>query len=264
MPRASAAERRESAVEERKDDGRKEPTATSEASSTEEKKPDVWNRSPSQIEVALSDDILRDLRDRAQEMGAEATIDGLIKVLDVHPMFRMPTDWPGDKEAVLCESELLGEIGRIMLRGCAKLEISPRSVIFLWKNQKSWTQRGQPVMCQPRSLGEIPRFLSEGAKAAVIGNFQLFRYLNTRQKLAALYNALRALDVEGSLRPNQFEGFFDSLELFGTGTFQTDAMLRRAMDHGAQRELPFDQPVDVTASTDPDSKDDNGDEGHEE
>ena len=205
----------------------------------------VWDRTPSQQEIALAADVLIELRNRAQEMGAEAVIDALLKVVDVHPSFLVPDQWPGDSDEFLLAADLVGEIGRFLCRGCSRIEISPNDVTFLWRNKKTWTKQGVQIRAQGKKLGELASFFSDGGRAVVIANYQLFRILNTRQKIAAIYHALRQLDTDGAIRPNQFEGFFDEVELFGTGTFTTDALLRRAIEHGAQRELPFEEAVDA-------------------
>lgn len=213
------------------------------------KKPRVWDRSPTQQEIVFADDYLQKLRHDSQEMGAEGVIDALVKVLDVHPHFQMPHEWPGEAEDTLTKAPLLKSLGTFLAKGCAKIEISPTKVLWLWKNKKTWTKQGEQIRCQAKKLSDVGSHLAGGAVAVVIGNFQLFRLLNTRQKIAAIYHALRTLDAEGNIRPNQFEGFFDEIQLFGTGTFQTDVLLRRAIEHGAQRELPFEETVSQLAST---------------
>jgi len=203
--------------------------------------PPVWDRAPSDTEIENAKKVLAHLDANAQDMGPEAVIDALVQIVDVHPDFRMPSSWPDKSEVTLVEAPLLSRIGKLMLRGCPKVEVSPLKVRFLWRNKKTWTKRGVAVHAQAKKLSEVGRFFANGAVAAVVGNFQLFRLLNTRQKLRAIYHSLRELDAEGVIRPPQFEGFFDEITLFGTGTNQTDAHLRRAMERGGERDLPFEE-----------------------
>ena len=217
--------------------------ATQDDAQPEKKKdpPKIWDRAPSQEEIAKSDVVLQELEDRAQDMGPAACIDSLLAVVDVHPGMKVPATWPAGAQETLTKADLAERIGKLMLRACPKLEVSPMRVVFLWRNKKTWTKKGEPVRAEAKKLSELSRHFSRGAVAAVVCNYQLFRVLNTRQKLAAIYHALRQLDAEGSIRPPQFSGFFDELELFGTGTHSTDAFLVRAIEAGAQRELPFEE-----------------------
>lgn len=201
----------------------------------------VWDRAPSQTDFDLAGEWLSRLEDGAHEMTPDQTVDALVKVVDVHPRFRMPQEWPGESDEVLHGSAILGDIGRFLLRGCrAKLEVSPRDVVFLWRNKKTWTSRGVEVRCKPKALSELERHQT-GAVAAVVANFRLFHHLTTVQKISAVYGALRRLDKKGKVIPPQFEGFFDELHLFGLGTFEADANLARAVELGRGRddELPW-------------------------
>lgn len=201
--------------------------------------PRIWDRAPSKEDVARAQAALVELNNRAQDMGPDGVVDALLQVVDVLPGYRMPDPWPGKTEEVLRESPFAADIGRFLLRGCSRLEVSPQRLVFLWRNKKTWTQNGVEVRAKAVPLSELSRFFTEGAVAAVICNFQLFRYMTTRQKIAAIYHALRQLDAEGQIRPPQFSGFFDELQLFGTGTNDTDVQLVRAIEQGSQRELPF-------------------------
>ena len=95
------------------------------------------------------------------------------------------------------------------------------------------------VHAAPKSYGALLSFHSQGFSAAVVVNYQIFKLLNTRKKVRGIYKALRALDKNGVIIPNQFEGFYDELELFGTGTAPEDLHLARAVEVAQQRELPF-------------------------
>jgi hypothetical protein len=222
-----------------------------------EAKAGAWDRAPSQDEFNLAHDVLTRLRDHAHEMGAEAVIDSLHQLVDVHPQFRMSQTWPGDPEDPIHPSSLLGEIGRFMIRGCPKIEIDPRKVAFFWKNAKTWTSKGVMVLADAKTLPLLGVHLTGGCLAAVVGNYQAFRLLNTRRKLAAIYHALRSVDASGKQVQPHWAGFFDEIALFGTGTFEQDAHLRRAVELGAQRELPFETAAnafDEMEEVDPDAE----------
>lgn len=212
-----------------------------------------FERNPTEQDTKVADELYGRLATEAHKMGAEEAIDALVRVVDVHPSFTLPGLWPGKADEALAEAPFLEKIGKVLCKACPKIEISIGQVRFLWKNQKSWTKKGVAIRAQGKTLSREAQFYAD-ARAVVTGNWQLFRLMNTRQKLAAVYGALRRLDTDGNVQPNQFEGFFDEIELFGTGTFQTDALLARAIEHGAQRELPFEEkPDEFTAAeaTDP-------------
>ena len=95
------------------------------------------------------------------------------------------------------------------------------------------------VHAAPKSYGALLSFHSQGFSAAVVVNYQIFKLLNTRKKVRGIYKALRALDKNGVIIPNQFEGFYDELELFGTATNAEDQFLARAVEKGLQVALPF-------------------------
>lgn len=246
-PRKKAPANKPAAKKEAKPNG-KDPGVTSIEAAREKKAkdgpPQIWDRAPSQEEIVHAEKLLNTLKGSASDMGDEAVIDALVQIVDVHPNFRMPATWPVDAKTTLVEAPILEEIGKLLLRGCPKLEVSPMRVRFLWRNKKTWTVKGVAVHAQAKKLSELSRFYSKGAVAAVVANYQVFRLLNTRQKLRAIYHALRELDAEGTIKPPQFEGFFDEIELFGTGTNQTDAYLARAMERGGARKLPWTEQPD--------------------
>lgn len=224
----------------------------------EEPEDEPFVREASEMELKIADEIYLDLQSHATEMAAAQVVEKLLKVVDVHQRVCMPGDWLGGEDPYR-ESDYLGWIGRILCRACNKLEVSGHSVLFWWKNAKTWTKKGVPIRAIGRSLTSGERFLSDGSTAVVIANFQLFRLMNTQQRVAAIYHALRMLSSEGSVRPPQFSGFFDELELFGVGTFEDDALLIRAVEAGLQTELPWTSRVQTSLfeqaeKTDPDAR----------
>ncbi len=214
-------------------------TATQEPEPSDEP-PTIWQRPDVTAKARKNaDEVLRKLRSDAQDMGAEAVIDALIAVVDVVPELTIPHQWPGEASEEYRHAPTIETIGLLLCRGCPKIEISGRKVGFLWRNKKTWTKRGTAVHAIGKSYGALLTHHSGGFNAAVLVNFQIFRMLNTRQKVRAIYKALRCLDENGTVIANQFEGFYDELELFGTGTSPEDHRLARAVEVAQQRELPF-------------------------
>lgn len=208
-----------------------------------------WEREPTPEETENAGEVVSVLEAEAEEMGPEGTVDALIQVVDVHADFTVPNTWPGETDEEFREAPVLRRIGVLLAKASPKIEVSPYRVAFLWKNKKSWTRQGVQIRAQGKSLDGLTQFFTDGKVAAVIGNYQHFRLLNTRQKVASVYHALRSFDKDGAVIPNQFEGFFDELELFGTGTFQSDVALASAVSRAQERQLPFqlsllDEPED--------------------
>ncbi|MGE4191690.1 MAG: hypothetical protein AB7G12_17535 [Thermoanaerobaculia bacterium] len=215
--------------------------AEKKSKKSESDSPQIWGRTANQQEIARAEGVLQNLRNRAQDMGPEAVVDALLQVVDVHPELKVPTQWPGKTEDTLLESPYLEDIGTLLLRGCSRLEISPARVVWLWRNKKTWTKNGVQVRADARKLGEIASFVGRGKVVAIVANYPLFRLLNTRQRIAAIYAALRKVDAEGNVKAPQFIGFFDEIQLFGTGTNESDIHLKRALEQGTKRDaqLPF-------------------------
>ncbi|MEE8551426.1 MAG: hypothetical protein V3T08_09265 [Gemmatimonadota bacterium] len=214
-------------------------SATQEAE-TKSEAPPIWTRPDvTKKDQANAEQLLHKLRSDAQDMKPEAVIDSLIAVVDVHKELTIPHQWPGEASEEYRHAPTIEAIGLLLCRGCPKIEISGRKVGFLWRNKKTWTKKGANVEAMGKSYGALLAYHSNGFNAAVIVNFQIFRMLNTRQKVRALYKALRCLDENGTVIANQFEGFYDELELFGTGTSPEDHRLATAVVSAQQRELPF-------------------------
>lgn len=230
----------------------------------EEDEAEPFVRQVDKTELGLANDLYSDLQGGANDMLASEAVEKLLRVVDVHKNVCMPMDWPGGEEKYR-ESSYLAWIGRILCRASAKIEVPGGQVLFWWKNVKSWTKKGVPVRAIGRSLGGGERFLAGGSTAVVMANYQMFRIMNTQQRVAAIYHALRMLSKEGAVRPPQFEGYFDELELFGVGTFEHDALLIRAVEAGLQTQLPWSNRLqtnmfEAAAASDPDTPD----ESHEQ
>ena len=205
-----------------------------------DKPPPIWTRPDvSKKDLSNAGQVFKKLDSDAQDMKPEAVIDSLIAVVDVLPELTIPAQWPGEAREEYRHAPIVERIGLLLCRGCPNIEISGRKVGFLWRNKKTWTKRGAAVHALGKSYGALLAHHSGGFNAAVIVNFQIFRTLNTRQKVRAIYKALRCLDENGTVIPNHFEGFYDELELFGTGTSPEDHRLATAVVSAQQRELPF-------------------------
>ena len=218
-------------------------TATQEQE--ESKAPAIWKRKSTAKERDRAGALVLKLQNEAHDMGAEAVIDALIAVVDTVPEFTVPHQWPGEGSEEYRQSPVIERIGLLLCRGCPKIDISGRRVTFLWRNTKNWTKQGAAVHAAGKSYGALLTHHSGGFMGAVIANYQILRLLNPRQKVRAIYKALRCLDENGTVIPNHFEGFYDELELFGTGTSPEDHRLARAVELASQRELPFPDVFEV-------------------
>lgn len=194
---------------------------------------------PSEEQVAAAREVLAQLEDRVREYGPERTVDALMQVIDVLPEFTTPEEWPLDEEDEYAEAALVGRIGSFLLRGCSKLKLSPKHVVWLWRNREKWTSKGRTVRGAALTLNTRARFLTDGKKAVIEVNFQHWKTLNPQQRVLVVYHELRCLDAEGKTVAPDFEGFNDELEIFGTRTFREMVALETAVQRGAERELQY-------------------------
>lgn len=181
---------------------------------------------------------------KAGAVGGEATVDLLMQCTDVVDPLTMPKKLAGGmgpEDERIHPAPYLEAIGRYLLRGCGDLQLKPNQVQYGWKNVKTWTEAQAQVRVKGYRLDEAARWLAGDARIRVLllGNFQHLRLLNTRQRIASVYNALRERDENGRRLRAPVRVFTDELVLFGAGTFQADVELRRALDLASQRELPF-------------------------
>lgn len=209
---------------------------------------EAFTREAGDSEIEAARQVAFELEARAHTMGDLAVVDALIQIVDIHPDFTIPKAWPGKMTDVHRDSPVLKRIGTILCRGCSQLEVGSTTLLYLWKNKKTWTKDGQPVTTLPQLFNPLTSYLADGAAGAVVGNYQHYRLLNSRQKVAAIYGSLRQISEEGSKLPRHFTGFFDELELFGAGTWEAGAKLQRALEASAGRALPFQVELDFDAS----------------
>lgn len=194
-----------------------------------------------QEDLKLADELVSELRTRAQELSAEQVVDKLVRVVDIHPSFLTPMSWPGADDETYRGAPIVGEIAGLLCRGCPHIEIHYRDLIPLWKNADSWKSRGRVIRSKEKSLSKFDRFLSDGAKATVIVNYQLFKTMNPLQKVFTVYQALRRLDRDGKTIPPHFEGFADELWIFGSRVFRELVTLKTAVEKASEREDRLEQ-----------------------
>jgi|GEM_PF-3494234 len=194
---------------------------------------------PTPDEVKTAEEVFTELQQQGpRQIGAERTIEALLQIVDRRPQFVCPMDWMGEEDEEYREAPLVERIGGLLLQACPKLEISQRKVIYLWRNKEKWTSKGVTVRSKANGLSKRVQFLAEDAYAVVEVNFHVFKHMNPLQKVATIYHALRALDTDGKQRPNDFEGFFDELELFGVGTFREMVTMANALERGKSVDHP--------------------------
>lgn len=221
----------------------------------EQAAPKVFRRDATEGQVEIADSIWSDLQDNAHQMSTELIVDRLVQCVDVLPILTV-RGWQHDAKERYAESPVLERIGKIMLRGCQKLELSPRDVVFYWRNSKTWTKRGVTVLADAKVIPAWARKATDGTKVMVFANHREFRKMNTLQKLKALYHALRGLDADAKRVPPHFEGWVDELEHFGPKTFEQEVRMVNAITRGQEKELPFQ----LSLLDEPDE----GDEAHAE
>lgn len=203
------------------------------------KAPDYVPPDPTREQVKNATSVFQELQSRARDMGAERVIEALLQVVDTHPEFITPMEWPGEKEDEYRESSVVQRIASFLISGCPKIEISPRKVVCLWRQKESWQSKGVTIRSDAKSFSKLTRFLTEGAYATIEVNYNLFRHMNPLQKIFTIYDALRHLDNEGKMRPHDFDGFFDEVELFGPAVFQEMVSMVNALERGKDRALPY-------------------------
>ena len=195
---------------------------------------------PSEEELAVAATVFRELRDRVNDYGPEQTVEALIQAVDVVPELCRPEEWPGETDGEYHRAPQLDEIGALLLKGCrAKLPISPKHVVFLWRNKEKWTLRGVTVRSNTKSFDQRTSFLLKGRLAVVEINFHHWKTLNPLQKIFTVYHALREIDEDGASQHPDFEGYLDELEVFGPRVFRDMALLAASIERGSERELPY-------------------------
>lgn len=213
-----------------------------QGSATQDDEPAAYApKEPTKQELKAAEDVLRELRSRAQDYGPQRTIDALIQVVDVVPGFTVPTEWQGEEDEEFRDAPTVSEIAALLIRGChVQLGISPNEVACLWRNKEKWVDSaGHNVRSKAASLDARTRFMTEGVKATIEINFHLFKTMNPAQKVFTIYHALRQIDADGKKISPDFSGFLDELEYFGPRVFREHVALANSMQRGLKREIPF-------------------------
>jgi hypothetical protein len=213
---------------------------------TQDEEPEAYTPpDPTQQELGLADEVFRNLDERAQEMDDLDVIEALISLVDVHKQFRTPTDLfaSSDDEAEKYEpASVVGEIARLICRGCSAIEAPYRSLVFYFKDHEKWTSAGQKVHGKVKRFDGFLQYHLEGQKAAVIVNYHLWKVLNPRQKTFRVYNLLREIDASGARRAPDWTGYFEEPALFGAGVHEewvrmAQAFVREAPNAGSTHQL---------------------------
>ena len=171
-------------------------------------------------------------------LGHEAAVNGLLQLLDIHPVFCTPGEWPGDENDEYHESTRLHAMAEILVKGCPKLTVDPSKVIFLWRNKEKWLSGGKTVRGNVKSFAQRVVYLLEGKVATVEMNYHHWKTLNPLQRVFSLYHELRQLAQTGKTVPPEFSGFYDEMEVFGPRVFREMMELQRVVEVGSQVTFP--------------------------
>lgn len=200
---------------------------------------------PTQQELLLAEDVFRNLDDNAQDMADMDVIEGLIALVGTHHQFRIPRDLfasNSDDSEKYEAASVVGEIARLICRGCSKIEAPYRSLVFYFKDHEKWTSAGQKVHGKVKRFDAFLQHHLEGQKAAIIINYHLWLVLNPRQMVFHCYNLLREIDANGKRRAPDWTGHFEEPGLFGAGVHEewvriAQAFVREAPEAGSVHQL---------------------------
>jgi hypothetical protein len=112
-------------------------------------------------------------------------------------------------------------------------DLRGKEIDYLYR-EKDWKVRGAVAMGQMKNVTGLLRRYS-GKDFVAMFSFATWKQLSSWQKVALVYHELRHASADGALRPHQFEGFFDELEVFGVRTFKDWERLRTAVANGGQK-----------------------------
>lgn len=135
-----------------------------------------------------------------------------------------PWQFEEDKPVEFMPAPLAREIGEGLIdRVFSHLRLSSIDYLFRRKDDKfglnGWTKKSKVVHGQmKRPTGLLKKYSQ--ADFIVLLNWHSWQAFNPMQRVALVFHELRHGDEEGKIRPHDFEGFFDELEIFGTRTYQ--------------------------------------------
>jgi len=195
--------------------------------------PEYVPPTPSADDKKTAEEVYTELK-KADILGHDATVNGLIQLIDVHPQFTPPEEWPGKEDEEYCESDRLHSMAEILAKGCKRITVSPRDVVFLWRNKAKWVQGGKTVRGNVKSLPLWVRYLLEGKVAAVAINYHHWKTLNPLQRVFALYHELRQVGSDGRMVKPDFTGFYDETVIFGPRVFREMMELQRVVEIGSR------------------------------
>jgi len=216
-----------------------EPGEQGIATQEEDEVPEYVPPEATKEEVATARKALAELRRQVRNIGGERTVEGLIALMDVHPDLTTPLEWQGENDEEYRPAQVVERVVALLTAGCPQIEITPKKVICLWRNKQTWTSRGVTVRSRAKSLGGLDRYLTDDCWAVLEVNFHLFKHMTPLQKVWTCYHALRELDGKGKLRPADFVGYFDELEIFGARVFRDTVRLANSVKRGLDTEHPF-------------------------
>jgi len=238
----SVTQQRQSPPDEPEDEGIEEETtdglnleAPPGDEDQESESPPYVAPTPSKKDVKTAEKVWESIKG-ADIIGADSAVSSLLQLIDVHPLFTPPEQWPAEEEDEYCESSQLALMASVLIRGCPKLTVNPNSVRFLWRNKEKWVSGGKTVRGNVAKHNTRTRFLTDGSVASLEINFHHWKTLNPLQRTFALYHELRQLDQAGSLLGPDFTGFYDEMEVFGPRVFREMMELQRVVEIGARVE----------------------------
>lgn len=145
--------------------------------------------------------------------------------------------WPVDGEGEAAEyvhAERAEEIGAGLVREMNRIgHLARYRIHYLFRRKESWTSKGKIVHGEMKRPTGLLKNYAE-ADFIMLLNWNSWLSFNAMQRVALIYHELRHGDPDGKLNPHDFEGFFDELQLFGTGTYRDWNSLARAAEKGAE------------------------------
>lgn len=141
--------------------------------------------------------------------------------------------WPyeGEDPVEFLPADNAQAIGEALIRRLRRFDhLHAYRIHYLFRNKK-WESKGKTVHGKmQRPTGLLKNYAE--ADFIVLLNWESWQACNPMQRVALVYHELRHGDAEGKTQGHDFEGFFDELELFGTGTYRDWNRLASAADNG--------------------------------
>ena len=156
--------------------------------------------------------------------------------------------WPmgrDDKPVEHLRARMAQEIGEELVRRLARFaHLRAYDLDYVYRNKDRWESKGRTVFGKLQKSTGLLRHYAR-TDFVVLVNWHAWEMMTPWQKVALVYHELRHADLEGKTQGHDFEGFFDELELFGTGTYEDWNHLASAASAGAavdvQYHLSFEQ-----------------------